>query len=510
LRKRGLKANEIHENLREISSLQYFEKGKNLQHFPALLSAIRGSSGDLIGIQRIYLTKEGAKAPVSVSKKILGSMKGGAVVFGSRNDGIIAITEGIETALAVREATGLHTFATVSASGMEDIHCDAQVETVHIFADKDRSHAGLDAAESLARKLIEIGKTVFIHLPVPDVPDKSKGIDWLDIYCSEGAAPLRACLESENSWAAGHERIAPLNLVSLKELFKKPDEEIDFLVDGLLIKGGASLLAGKPKAGKSTLARVLIFNVASGTDFLGLETFQGAVIYLALEEKESEVKRHFRDMGASGAEPIFVLSSSLPEKGLADLPSAIERFKPVLVVIDPLFRAVRVADENKYSLMTAALEKVISIARNTGTHIMCVHHLGKGDRSGADAILGSTAIRGAFDANLMLQRKNDQRTITSEQRYGDDLEETILNYDPVTRVIHLGDAQAVIAKNNIKNEILHFLGSATTPQTESDIDSSTPGKTVSKRAALRELFAEHKILRTGHGGKGDPFKYQKK
>src|SRR5690242_7549256 len=86
------------------------------------------------------------------------------------------------------------------------------------------------------------------------------------------------------------------SLISLGDLLSKPQEEIEFLIEEMLIKAGLGLLAGKPKAGKSTLARVLAFAVARGTLFLGYPTRQGNVLYYALEEKESEVRRHFEEM----------------------------------------------------------------------------------------------------------------------------------------------------------------------------------------------------------------------
>ena len=64
-------------------------------------------------------------------------------------------------------------------------------------------------------------------------------------------------------------------------------------------------------AGKSTLARYLAYCIATGTPFLGAETAAGAVWYLVLEDKRSEVRRHFRALGATGDEPIrFVFGST--------------------------------------------------------------------------------------------------------------------------------------------------------------------------------------------------------
>jgi Mrp family chromosome partitioning ATPase len=68
---------------------------------------------------------------------------------------------------------------------------------------------------------------------------------------------------------------ASLDLVHISELLGEPDEPENWLVDGLLPTGGLSVLVGKPKAGKSTLARALAVAVARGEPWLGRATFPG-------------------------------------------------------------------------------------------------------------------------------------------------------------------------------------------------------------------------------------------
>src|SRR5262249_56000344 len=118
-----------------------------------------------------------------------------------------------------------------------------------------------------------------------------------------------------------------------------------------------------------------------------------------------------------------------------------EQKKPVLIIIDPLFRLTRVKDGNDYAQVTAALEPLLVLARETGAHVLCVHHAGKGEREGGDSILGSTAIFAAVDTALMMKRSDRYRTVTSQQRYGDDLPETVLHFDPATKTTSLGESK---------------------------------------------------------------------
>ncbi len=107
-----------------------------------------------------------------------------------------------------------------------------------------------------------------------------------------------------------------LILTKLGDLLNEPEDPAQWLVDGLLPESGFSLLVAKPKVGKTTFARNLALHVAQGQNFLGRKTQQGPVIYLALEEKRAEVRKHFRDMGATGAEDIHVHIASAPADGL--------------------------------------------------------------------------------------------------------------------------------------------------------------------------------------------------
>ena len=296
-----------------------------------------------------------------------------------------------------------------------------------------------------------------------------------------------------------------LPLTSLKDLLNEPEEEVDWLVDKTLPARGFSLLVAKPKAGKSTLARNLALAVAQGRAFFGKPTQHGPVIYLALEEKRSEVKKHFRDMGATGEEEIYVFAASAPTDALQQIRVVAEEKKPVLIVIDPLFRLTRVKDGNDYAQVTAALEPLLVLARETGAHVLCVHHAGKGEREGGDSILGSTAIFAAVDTALMMKRTDRYRTISSQQRYGEDLPEMILRFDTQTRTITLGETKEREDTSKMKDALVGFLEGQDEPLSERDIKEGLEGNNRHKQTALRELVEEKKVSRTGAGKKGDPY-----
>jgi hypothetical protein len=297
-----------------------------------------------------------------------------------------------------------------------------------------------------------------------------------------------------------------LDLVPLRAMLGESDSAPGWLVEGRLPAAGLGLLAGKPKAGKSTLARGLVLAVARGAPWLGQTTTQGPVIYLALEEKRQEIREHFRAMGAS-EEPIHVLCAAAPDDALDRLRVEAERLRPVLIVIDPMFRFVRVRDCNDYVSVTTALEPVMTLARETGAHVLLVHHLGKGGREDGDAILGSTAIFGAVDCALLMKRTEKYRTLSTIQRYGADLGEITLALDPVTRDVTAGPPRVQADEQDAGERIISYLATVQAPVTEADILHAIQCRAQVGKRALRTLVAGNQIIRTGAGVKGHPFQY---
>lgn len=295
--------------------------------------------------------------------------------------------------------------------------------------------------------------------------------------------------------------------VPLSELFNEPEEEHDWVVDGLLVKSGISICAGKPKAGKTTLARQLAFCVSRGNPFLGMNSTMGLVLYLALEEKRSEVMKHFRAMGALGDEQIFIHAAAAPKNAVDQLAKLIEVFQPILVIIDPLFRFTRVTNSNDYSEVTNALEDLVTLSRSSEAHILLVHHMGKGGREGADGILGSTAIFGAVDAAILLNRSNDKRTFRTQQRYGSDINECDLHFDPLTRTMSIGSECPDVPDLAMSEEILRFLQSRDKPVSQDEIFKYVTGRKEIKAQSLRILIQNGQVFREGQGSKGKPFRY---
>ena len=160
--------------------------------YPAMVATVRGGGGTIVAVHRTYLAADEqapdriGKAQVSKPRMMLGKTSGGAVHLAAIGaDGILGLTEGIETGLAVMTACpGLPVWATLSTAGMEQVQLPPEAQHVLILADHDASGAGLRAADTLLRRLQGEGRRAAIVLP------PQPGADFNDMLLRDGPAPI--------------------------------------------------------------------------------------------------------------------------------------------------------------------------------------------------------------------------------------------------------------------------------------------------------------------------------
>jgi hypothetical protein len=135
--------------------------------------------------------------------------------------------------------------------------------------------------------------------------------------------------------------------------------------------------------------------------------------------------------------------------------------------------------------------------------------MAKGERSGGDGILGSTAIFGTVDTVVFLRRYDDCRTISTIQRYGEDMEETVLNFDSETRIISLGNTKSIEEQLRVEKDILEFLTQHPQGVAEKEICKNIEGRTQLQKKSLRKLVTARSVERFGKGRRNDPYVYSK-
>lgn len=300
-------------------------------------------------------------------------------------------------------------------------------------------------------------------------------------------------------------RVGGLSIISVGDLLSEPPEEAPWQVEGLLPRGGVSIIGARPKVGKSTMARNLALCVARGAPFLNRATQPGPVGYLALEEKRSEVQRHFQHMGAV-KEPIYVHVGMAPQDALTATRELITHYQLSLLIVDPLLRWIRVKDGNSYAEVTQAFERYVQLARSTNCHILFAHHMVKNDRTGAEGLLGSTAIFGAVDTAIILNCREQVRTIETSQRYGENLAPTVLTYDRTTGLLACDRTVTDHQHDALAAKVCAVLAHG--PLNEADIRSALGGDQTEVAKAVRRLVEQEIVTRSGMGRKGSPYQYE--
>ena len=155
--------------LRAHPSVEYWQEGKSIGRFPALLAAVRDIGGELVTVHVTYLDPEGNKLAGYEPRKLLSALTGrdGCAVPLMRLDGdVLGIAEGIETALSAAFMHTLPVWAALNTSLLQKFEPPEQINKLVIFADRDV--AGLDAATKLMERLQE---KVRLEIRTPQLKD---------------------------------------------------------------------------------------------------------------------------------------------------------------------------------------------------------------------------------------------------------------------------------------------------------------------------------------------------
>jgi len=295
------------------------------------------------------------------------------------------------------------------------------------------------------------------------------------------------------------------NLIWARDIVSTQETEREWIWEGILPAGGLSLVAAKPKVGKTTLALQLAVAVSRGDIFLGRKTRQATVVYLALEEHRDEVQKNLSKLGVTD-EPLYIHFGPAPAKAMEEVEALIKEKGAKFLVIDILQKFCRVRDLNDYAQVTRTLEPLMAIARKIDCHIQMTHHAGKKERDDGDDIIGSTGLLGGVDTSIHIKKRNrESRVFFTIQRYGLDVPQTVIALKDGLLVME-GSREEVEIEETIPL-ILEALENGLL--TEKEVGELVERNRTLVSKSLRHGVERGAIKRTGSGKKGDPFRYEK-
>ena len=235
-----------------------------------------------------------------------------------------------------------------------------------------------------------------------------------------------------------------LHTVSMTELYQTTYKSRPPIIDGLLY-GGAYILAGAPKIGKSFLVAQIAYHISTGTPLWGFEVHQGTVLYLALEDDYQRIQsRMFMMYGVEDSDKLhFATAANKIGNGLDEQLEFFVREHPdtKLIIIDTMQKIREVGgDTYSYASDYEIIGRLKQFADRYGICVLTVHHTRKQPAGDSfEMISGTTGLLGCADGSLLVQKKKRTALEATIDVVGRDQQDQILylSKDPVTQIWNL-------------------------------------------------------------------------
>jgi RecA-family ATPase len=274
----------------------------------------------------------------------------------------------------------------------------------------------------------------------------------------------------------------------------RPSGGLGYVVPGIIAEG-LTLLAGKPKIGKSWLLLGMALAVAGGGHAFGsINVDEGDVLYLALEDNERRLQSRLKKLLSYKEAPrrLFIdVACPRLDQGLLDnlreWVNAVPNARLIIIDVLNRIRPAQKPSEGIYDYDVRSLGCLQALAAEFGIAVIVVHHSRKADADDPfDCLSGSTGLPATADSTFLLAR--DSQGVTLYGR-GRDIEEVerALSFDGSTgQWLILGEA-AEIRRSGERGAILQALEDATEPMSPVDVAEVTGFKRDNVKKLLRHM-----------------------
>jgi hypothetical protein len=279
---------------------------------------------------------------------------------------------------------------------------------------------------------------------------------------------------------------------------------IKFVVPKYIVEG-VTLLAGKPKIGKSWLIIHAAIAVARGGVTLGdIHCQEGDVLYCALEDNPRRLQRRVKKLiGFDAWPPRLHFVCEMPRLaagGIAFLRDWVERHPNArLVILDTLakVRDPRGAQESGYESDYASVQELTALANEKGIAIILVHHQRKMiSDDPLDTVSGTTGLTGAVDSVLVLNRDGQGITLHGRGRDLDEIEDAAA-FDREACIWRIAGKAEEVHRSDERSAIIATLRGASASLSPREIADLTGHRYDAVRMMLTRMVKSGEIEREG-------------
>jgi hypothetical protein len=279
-----------------------------------------------------------------------------------------------------------------------------------------------------------------------------------------------------------------------------------------------TLLAGKPKSGKSTLACALLEALTSQADaFLGRELGDPLVVVYVTEEGPATLGHK---LPATNRVRVLTRDMAWPKPSWPDLIKAAvaetRHLSSSLIVIDALsFWAGFGRDQEEDAGAAQKAMDALTSATREGIAVVLIHHQRKAGGEGGDAVRGSGAIFGAVDMLLEIERCEDagQRRLVATGRWSQAPPVLVVEREPehgAWRVVGQAEDRHEAGALSMRDRVLRALPDESPGAAEKEVCELLELDPRKVGGPLRGLVKEGVVERAGRGVPGDPYRYWEK
>lgn len=290
------------------------------------------------------------------------------------------------------------------------------------------------------------------------------------------------------------------------ELQKMRFPDPAWVVPGI-IPEGLTIVAGRPKIGKSWAAYDIAAAVAMGGQCLGSrEPDQGDVLYAALEDNPRRLQRRLTKILGTfkGQWPERLTLTTqwrrLDQGGVDDVARWADIVaKPRLAILDTLAGVKPIKTQAGYEIDYAALEGLHRLANDRGFGIVVLHHTRKMEADDPlDTVSGTLGLAGCADTIIVLAKNSQGATLYLRGRDIEEAEHAVEFDKQDCRWTILGAAQDV-RRSKERRAIIAALQEAGDAMGPAEIAAEAHMKEPNVRYLLGEMVKRGQVSKLTRG-----------